>query len=67
MFEKCALPCTRLEISRGFPTRIREGISQSHALLAWYSPEYEQSIYCQKELTACVDRLSEKRGNTRRR
>ena len=44
-----------------FPARIREGIAQCHALLAWYSPEYAQSTYCQKELTAawmCAQRLT---------
>jgi hypothetical protein len=44
-----------------FPARIREGIAQCHALLAWYSPEYAQSSYCQKELTSawiCVQRLT---------
>jgi hypothetical protein len=35
-----------------FPARIRDGLARSHALLAWYSPEYAQSSYCQKELTA---------------
>ncbi|MBC7945722.1 MAG: TIR domain-containing protein [Burkholderiales bacterium] len=35
-----------------FPDRIREGLAHSHALLAWYSPEYVESSYCQKELTA---------------
>jgi len=44
-----------------FPARIREGLAQCHALLAWYSPEYAQSSYCQKELTAawiCAQRLT---------
>src|SRR5215469_566972 len=44
-----------------FPARIREGIARCHALLAWYSPEYAQSTYCQKELTAawiCAQRLT---------
>lgn len=44
-----------------FPVRIREGIAQCHALLAWYSPEYSRSTYCQKELTAawiCAQRLT---------
>jgi tetratricopeptide (TPR) repeat protein len=44
-----------------FPERIRDGLAQCHALLAWYSPEYAQSSYCQKELTAawiCAQRLS---------
>ena len=44
-----------------FPARIREGLARSHALLAWYSPEYAQSSYCQKELTAawiCSQRLT---------
>ena len=43
-----------------FPARIRDGLARSHALLAWYSPEYAQSSYCQKELTAawiCTQRL----------
>jgi TIR domain-containing protein len=34
-----------------FPGRIRDGLARSHALLAWYSPEYAQSSYCHKELT----------------
>ena len=44
-----------------FPARIREGIAQCQSLLAWYSPEYAQSTYCQKELTAawiCSQRLT---------
>ena len=44
-----------------FPARIRDGLARSHALLAWYSPEYAQSSYCQKELTAawiCAGRLT---------
>jgi len=44
-----------------FPARIRDGLARSHALLAWYSPEYAQSSYCQKELTAawiCTQRLT---------
>jgi hypothetical protein len=44
-----------------FPARIRDGLAQCHALLAWYSPEYRQSSYCQKELTAawiCARRLT---------
>src|SRR5207248_74256 len=44
-----------------FPARIRDGLAQCHALLAWYSPEYAQSSYCQKELTAawiCAQRLT---------
>ncbi len=44
-----------------FPTRIRDGMARSHALLAWYSLEYAQSSYCQKELTAawiCSQRLT---------
>jgi hypothetical protein len=44
-----------------FPARIRNGLARSHALLAWYSPEYAQSSYCQKELTAawiCTQRLT---------
>jgi len=44
-----------------FPQRIRDGLGQSHALLAWYSPEYALSTFCQKELTAawiCSQRLS---------
>jgi TIR domain len=44
-----------------FPERIRDGLAQCHALLAWYSPEYAQSSYCQKELTAawiCAQRLT---------
>lgn len=35
-----------------FPSRIRDGIAGAHALLAWYSKEYAQSTYCQRELTA---------------
>jgi hypothetical protein len=35
-----------------FPARIRDGLVRSHALFAWYSPEYAQSSYCQKEFTA---------------
>jgi hypothetical protein len=35
-----------------FPARIREGLARSRALLAWYSPRYAESGYCQKELTA---------------
>jgi len=35
-----------------FPLRIREALAGSGALLAWYSREYAESIYCQKELTA---------------
>jgi tetratricopeptide (TPR) repeat protein len=44
-----------------FPARIRDGLARSHALLAWYSPDYAQSSYCQKELTAawiCTQRLT---------
>ncbi|HBA73269.1 MAG: hypothetical protein A2X82_09160 [Geobacteraceae bacterium GWC2_55_20] len=44
-----------------FPARIRDGLARSHALLAWYSPEYAQSSYCQKELIAawiCTQRLT---------
>ncbi|HEY8157553.1 MAG TPA: tetratricopeptide repeat protein [Methylobacter sp.] len=44
-----------------FPARIRDGLARSHALLAWYSPEYAQSSYCQKELTAawiCTQHLT---------
>jgi hypothetical protein len=44
-----------------FPAHIREGLAHSHALLAWYSPEFAQSSYCQKELTAawiCSQRLT---------
>ena len=44
-----------------FPARIRDGLASSQALLAWYSPEYAQSKYCQKELTAawiCAQRLT---------
>ena len=44
-----------------FPARIRDGLARSHALLAWYSPEYAHSTYCQKELTAaciCARRLT---------
>ncbi|MGH8585986.1 MAG: tetratricopeptide repeat protein, partial [Gammaproteobacteria bacterium] len=44
-----------------FPARIRDGLARSHALLAWYSPEYAHSSYCQKELTAawiCTPRLT---------
>ena len=44
-----------------FPARIREGIAKCQAFLAWYSPEYSQSTYCQKELTAawiCAQRLT---------
>ena len=44
-----------------FPASIRDGLARSHALLAWYSPEYAQSNYCQKELTAawiCTQRLT---------
>ena len=35
-----------------FPARIRDGLAQCQALLAWYSPEYPRSTYCQKELIA---------------
>ena len=35
-----------------FPERIRDGLPSSHALLAWYSAQYAQSSYCQKEPTA---------------
>jgi hypothetical protein len=44
-----------------FPARIRDGLAQCCALLAWYSPEYAESSYCQKELTAawiCTQGLS---------
>jgi TIR domain len=44
-----------------FPERILDGLGHSHALLAWYSSEYAQSSFCQKELTAawiCAQRLS---------
>ena len=44
-----------------FPARIREGLARCHALLAWYSPAFAQSSYCQKELTAawiCAQRLT---------
>jgi hypothetical protein len=44
-----------------FPARIRDGLAQCHALLAWYSPDYAQSSYCQKELIAawiCAQRLT---------
>ena len=53
-----------------FPACIREGIAQCHAFLAWYTPEYAQSAYCQKELTAawiCAQRLTRNVLSRRRR
>lgn len=50
-----------IEALDDFPMRIRDGLAQCHALLAWYSPEYAKSSYCQKELTAawiCSQRLA---------
>jgi len=46
------IDCEEIESLEDFPGRILKGLAQSHGLLAWYSPEYAQSSYCQKELTA---------------
>ncbi len=50
-----------IDLLDDFPAKIGEGLAHSHALLAWYSPEYAQSRYCQEELTAariCARRLT---------
>jgi len=55
------IDCEEIDPLDDFPERIRDGLARSHALLAWYSPEYAKSSYCQKELTAawiCAQRLT---------
>ncbi|MFZ4701714.1 MAG: tetratricopeptide repeat protein, partial [Candidatus Methylumidiphilus sp.] len=55
------IDCEAIDPLDDFPDRIRDGLANSHVLLAWYSPEYAQSSYCQKELTAawiCTQRLT---------
>lgn len=46
--------------------RIREGLAQSKALLAWYSADYPKSRPCQMELTAAFI-AAQREGDPRRR
>jgi hypothetical protein len=56
------------EISEFAPItdKIRQGLAESRALLAWYSEDYPQSRPCQMELTAAF-LAAQREGDPRRR